>query len=124
MLRTAPDELEADFQREYRIDLCDLWRGALTPRKAAILAVHLPAGSAVWQAAQSPLAWDRQAWFLHAIEYNTRLNVWAKTKDGQDGKNQPEPSPTPDELVRQQMRESRAEIMARRFKNRQQDTST
>lgn len=124
MIREARDELEADFQREYQIDLCDLWRGTLSPRKAAVFASQLSPGSAVWQAVHSPLAWRPEARLLHSLEHHMRINVWAKTKDGQDGRNQPEPRPVPeDELIRE-FRDKRVEIMARRFKERQQDTST
>lgn len=35
-------QLEADFQRFYRIDLGDLWRGRLTPRRLKVLVDGLP----------------------------------------------------------------------------------
>lgn len=38
--------MEADLARYYRIDLGDLWRGGLTPRRLAVLLRHLPADSA------------------------------------------------------------------------------
>lgn len=37
--------IEADLQREYRIDLCDLWRGKLTPRRLWTLLDGLPIDS-------------------------------------------------------------------------------
>jgi hypothetical protein len=38
--------VEADLARYYGIDLGDLWRGGLTPRRLAVLVRHLPADSA------------------------------------------------------------------------------
>jgi hypothetical protein len=35
------DELEADFLEFYRVDLTDVWRGALTPRRALVLVGQL-----------------------------------------------------------------------------------
>ena len=34
--------IEADLQRHYGVDLVDLWRGTLSPRKARLLIDHLP----------------------------------------------------------------------------------
>lgn len=38
--------LEADLQREYQADLCDVWRGTLSLRKLRVFIEHLPADSA------------------------------------------------------------------------------
>jgi hypothetical protein len=37
--------IEADLHHHYRLDLLDLWRGALSPRKVLNLIDHLPATS-------------------------------------------------------------------------------
>lgn len=49
--------MEADFERYYQRDLLDLWRGGMTPRKAAVLAMRLPAGAQVWIALGDDRAW-------------------------------------------------------------------
>lgn len=46
MLRDCADEVEADLARFYRIDLRDLWRGDLTPRRLGVLVAALPPESA------------------------------------------------------------------------------
>ena len=48
-----------------------------------------------------------------------RMNVWAKTEDATNGKNQPEPRPVPEDELIQEYKSKRAEVMARRFKARQ-----
>lgn len=45
LLRQHADVLEADLQRYYRVDLCDLWRGLLSPRRLRVLIQHLPVDS-------------------------------------------------------------------------------
>lgn len=40
------DEIEADLQRYYGLDLLDLYRGRLSLRKVGVLIAHLPLGSA------------------------------------------------------------------------------
>lgn len=37
--------IEADLQRHYSVDLCDFWRGKLTPRKVRVLIDGLPPDS-------------------------------------------------------------------------------
>jgi hypothetical protein len=41
------------------VDVGGLWRGELSPRRAAVLLAHLPVGSAVWAAqAKVPYGWS------------------------------------------------------------------
>lgn len=42
--------MEADLHRYYQIDLLDLWRGTLSPRKIRVLVKHLPPESATVRA--------------------------------------------------------------------------
>lgn len=42
--------IEADLQRHYNVDLCDLWRGTLTPRKVRVLIDGLPHDSRTMRA--------------------------------------------------------------------------
>lgn len=41
-MREHPDEVEADLQRYYAVDLRDLWRGGLTLRRVGVLLRGLP----------------------------------------------------------------------------------
>lgn len=40
-------ELLADFQRHYGLDLVDVWRGRLSPRRVMSLSEHLPEDAAI-----------------------------------------------------------------------------
>lgn len=95
LLREHAGALRADFRRVYRIDLLDLYRGRLGLIEAAELAFNLPPGSAVWRAEGGPLAWTDEAHFLSAVEYNTHVLWWMKTKEGSKGRNPPKPTEPP-----------------------------
>lgn len=49
MLAKFPEAIEADLQEYYRLDLADLYRGELTPRKVAVMVFQLPRGARLWQ---------------------------------------------------------------------------
>ena len=49
MLATAPDALEADFQRFYGLDTDLIWTGELPANLAAALAANLPRQAIIWQ---------------------------------------------------------------------------
>ncbi|MFB7643888.1 hypothetical protein ACFC0S_03170 [Streptomyces sp. NPDC056084] len=56
--------LRADLQRFYGLDLADIWRGTLTPRRAWTLTEHLPEDSALAAAlAGGP---EHRGWTLQA----------------------------------------------------------
>jgi hypothetical protein len=46
LLRERSDDVEADLQRYYRVDLRGLFSGSLTLRRVGVLVRHLPAESA------------------------------------------------------------------------------
>lgn len=50
LLREHGEEIEADLLRVYGVDLLDLWRGRLTPRRLLVLIRGLPPGSALGRA--------------------------------------------------------------------------
>ena len=58
LLREYGEVIEADFQRYYGLDLLDLYRGRLTPRKAMALIGGLPPGSAFHRARGGPAFWS------------------------------------------------------------------
>lgn len=53
-----PEEIEADFQRYYQIDLCDLFAGRLSLRRFGVLLFNLPPGATTWRVQGGRLAWS------------------------------------------------------------------
>lgn len=122
VLRDHAGALRADFRRVYAADVLDIYRGKIGLIEAADLAYHLPPGSAIWRAEGGPLAWTDETHFAAALEYNTHVLWWMKTKDGSKGKNPPQPNLPPksksqeafDELrVQRQLRVRRERARAR-----------
>jgi hypothetical protein len=72
------------------MDLLDLYRGKLSPRKAALLALNLPAGSPVWLEMGGPLAWTSQDYFAAAQLHAQQVSNWMQTEDAENGRNAPE----------------------------------
>ena len=79
MLATAPDALEADFQRFYGLDTDLIWTGELPANLAAALAANLPRQAIIWQKINPRLAWDDQTYRLAAIPYSLAYLAWRKT---------------------------------------------
>lgn len=84
--------LEADLQREYHVDLCDLWRGRLSLRRVRVLIDHLPPDSATAQAVagggDSPLAgWSLLAALVGRLVDEVSLQRW-QWESAHLGKNQ------------------------------------
>lgn len=120
LLRDYSGALRADFRREYGVDLLDLYRGELGLLEASDLAYGLPPGSAVWRAEGGPMAWTDEVHFLSAIEYNTHVAYWLKTKDGSKGRNPPEPNKPPKSKSQEAVDERRVKrALAARRKNRE-----
>ena len=69
MLATAPDALEADFQRFYGLNPDLIWTGELPANRAAALA------------ADPRLAWDDQTYLLADIRDSLAFLAWTKTKE-------------------------------------------
>lgn len=58
-MREEPDDLEADLQAVYGLDLAGYWRGEISPRRLAVLADRLPPGSVTWARLRGmPSGWD------------------------------------------------------------------
>lgn len=100
----------------YGLDLLGIYDGSLTLRKAANLAVSLPAGSAVWRAEGGPMSWTPEMQMLAALEYNTHVLYWFKTKDGSKGNNPPDPIEP--RKSKQQEASDEARVMAQRARRR------
>ncbi len=91
--------LRADFQRYYRLDLADIWRGTLSPRRAWSLSEFLPDESALAASlAGGPehRGWTLQthllAQLLTAVRFADAHNVRV---NGGKLKREPEPVKTP-----------------------------
>lgn len=114
LLREHGDALEADFQRFYGIDIVDLYRGTLSPRKAQALALYLPPGAAVWQEAGTDTAWGTTEYLLAEAVDTLRMANWQRGGKGQ----KPEPLPRPSELREARKKRERMFEQAARFKER------
>lgn len=96
-----PDELLADFQQTYHLNLWEL--GVLgddtTPdvERAAALARQLPKDSRTLVAEDPTLANGTVELLLRQVELNQRHWAWSHTKDGERGVNEPQPIPLPGE---------------------------
>lgn len=99
LLGSYPDELRADFQRFYGLDLSGM--GAdYSVAHAAALATHLPREAATVRAVAPEASWSDEAYLLSAIEYDLRILVWQNSKDGQKGRNKPQRPQTPADVGR------------------------
>lgn len=79
--------LRASLRATYGIDLRapDMWWCDL-----ADLVVNLPPGCPFWRAFGGDLAWSDEVHALMAIEHGVRVLAWQQTKDGREGRNQPD----------------------------------
>jgi hypothetical protein len=101
------------------LDLLDLWRGKLSPRKASVLAVGLPAGAVVWQVAGVDSAWTTTDHLLARAIDALEVANWMRSEDGSKGKNRPEPVLRPTQQREAQERQDRILAKARAFRERQ-----
>lgn len=124
-LRAHPDELEADFQQYYGLDLGGLYTGALNPWRAARLANLLPPDSRSRRAGNVNDVWmTRTEQLLTVLANATQILVWHQTKDGQKGTNPPEMMKLPEQLLGEaeafEKNTARAKALARRIRERQE----
>ena len=87
------DVLEADFEREYQMDLLDLYRGNIPVRKVANLAANLPAGALIWQVTEHPNSWTTTDYLL--AEQVDALNIANWIAGGAKANDKPKPLPRP-----------------------------
>lgn len=84
------DELRADFQQYYRLNIDDMGNG-YTYQHAAVLVSQLPIGSRVLSKMDPRASWTQSDYLLSLIEYDLRVLAWQKTKDAEHGRNKPKP---------------------------------
>lgn len=94
--RNHPDELRADMQAVYGIDIDSVGR-TCTLRHAAALAAQLPESGRLKRAIDPALRWGEAEYMLSSIEYSLRVLLWRETRDAKRGANRPKPIPTPAE---------------------------
>lgn len=93
------DELRADFQRYYGLDL-DGMGSDYSVAHAAALASNLPRESATVRAVVPEAAWSDETYLLSAIEYDLRVLIWQNSKDGAKNRNRPQRPQTPADVAR------------------------
>lgn len=99
MLAACGDELRADFQRYYGLNLDDMGK-TYTVAHAAALARNLPAGSAVHRALNPALEWADSDYLLMQIEYDIRLLAWSLAGGKKSRSPKPKPIETPTERAK------------------------
>lgn len=82
--------MEADFQRYYGLDLLDFYRGKLSVRKTAVLALKLPQGAETWRELGGPMAWTPEMFMGAAAVHALRVANWQRTEDSKNKRNYPE----------------------------------
>lgn len=90
----------------------------MTPRRAAVLAVNLPAGARIWAALGSDLAWSAET---HMLANNADILAGANWQRGGGEGTKPPPVPRPGDESRAQGRTSKMTDRAAQFRARQQD---
>lgn len=94
-----PDELRADFQQFYGLDLDGMGR-EYTCEHAAALAAQLPRESRCFRAEAPACEWGDSEYLLASIEHTARLLLWSKTEDARRRRNVPKPVQTPADRAR------------------------
>lgn len=101
--RLYPDELRADFQQYYGLNI-DGMGTDYSYSHAAVLVTQLPPNCRIAVKENPDAAWDTQTWFMWQMEHSLRVLAWQNTKDAQKKRNQPKPAKTPKELHAERMR--------------------
>lgn len=97
VLRQYPNELRADFQRFYGLNLSDMGK-TYSFMHAAVLAEQLPVESNLSHAIAPETLWSETDYLLHQIEFDLRTLIWAEC--GGQRQNKPKPLSTPADSAR------------------------
>jgi len=73
-IRLWPREIEADFQREYRLDIADWWSGRLTSRRALVLLDQLSENSGYKREYERAGNWPVWQQMLKGLHNETALH--------------------------------------------------
>lgn len=111
-------DVVADFRQFYGMDL-PLEGDPPDPVLYSVLWSELPRESRCARRLDPDLGWGDAERLLRSIDYSLKLICWQRTKDGQHGRNAPDPAPTPGEAARARERAERsrrnADAVARRL---------
>lgn len=92
VLRDHRGPLSADLRRYYHCNLPDVLAGDVAPLwDVAAWVACLPPESAVMRSVEPRVAHTHDLELTRSIDHSLRWLVWAKTKDGEKGRNMPEP---------------------------------
>ena len=94
-----PEELRADLQRFYGLDI-DRMGLDYSVAHAAACAANLPRDAACVRAVSPEAAWSDETYLLSAIEYDLRVLAWQNSKDGAKNRNKPKRMQTPADVER------------------------
>ena len=100
LLGNHPDELRADLQRFFGLNL-DRMGLDYTVAHAAACAANLPREAACVRAVAPEAAWSDETYLLSACEYLLNIIAWQNTKDGAKGRNKPKRPQTPADVARE-----------------------
>lgn len=117
LLREYGEAIEADLLRHYGVNLLDLWRGRLTPRRLMVLIKGLPPGSALHRARGGPGFWSDEVTAIK--EAGHRIEATLLSVNG--SKRLPKAPEPPQEgwQVEAEKRQARLNAKVRRFQERQ-----
>lgn len=109
LMRRRPDELRADFQQFYSLNIDGAGReyGML---HAAALAAQLPRESRCVRLENPEKEWSDGLYMLHSAEHTLRVLAWQQTEDAAKKRNFPKPLPTPADMARVQRRLERTDV--------------
>lgn len=98
-----PDELRADMQQYYGLNIDGMGRD-YSHAHAAVLMAQLPQSSRLARLSDPENEWSDETHFLSLIEYDLRVLAWQRSKDGQRGTNKPKPNKTPGDRAKAKAR--------------------
>lgn len=104
LLNTRWEELEADFQEVYGLELSDFWMGALSARRAWVLITQLKPGSRVHRAQGGVGAWSEAEAAIH-LQGNRLADVLCAVNGVKESK-RPKPVEPPEEGWQDKAREN------------------
>jgi hypothetical protein len=114
-----PDEILADFQETYHLNLWaeplgDDWRdrASLNTQRIAALAWQLPNTSRVWRRVSPGNGNTVESQLLRQVEHAIQMFRWSFSKDAKTKSNVPEPLTLPGETEAKERAEERADSMA------------
>lgn len=115
LLREHGEEIEADLLRVYGVDLLDLYRGTLTPRRLLVLIRGLPPGSALGRAMGGDVALSDEVTAIRMAAW--QICCYIASAVGAKQSDLPKPPQPPEPGWQQKAREAqeRQDAKARRW---------